>query len=115
MRQRPLAQQADKLVDRPAARLECRELGNYDLIFEHILGHRYFMSLERGHEVPLTEAVADWYDSVYRPLTEVAREHGLQARLPGWTDGDVYLALTWLWLDLGEEGITRIDGNAALY
>jgi uncharacterized ParB-like nuclease family protein len=94
--------QLDRL--RPAARLECRELGNYDLIFEHILGHRYFMSLERGHEVPQTEAVADWYDSVYRPVMDVVRRHRIAELFPDWTEADLYLAVTRCWLELSAEG-----------
>ncbi len=89
---------------RPQARLDCSQLGRYDLIEEHILGHRYFLGIERGHEVPLQEAAASWYDSVYRPLMEVAGRHRIRARLPGWTEADVYLALSKLWLELENEG-----------
>ena len=92
----------DKL--RPSARLECRELGNYDLMFDHILGHRYFMFLERGQEVPLSEAVASWYDSVYRPVMEVLQKHQIRQRLPNWTEADLYLALTRRWLELAADG-----------
>ncbi|MBJ7598045.1 MAG: hypothetical protein DLM67_02835 [Candidatus Nephthysia bennettiae] len=94
--------QLDRL--RPSARLECSELGNYDVIFEHILGHRYFMSLERGQEVPLQEAVADWYDNVYRPIRDVLEKHHIRERFPQWTEADLYLALTRRWLELAQEG-----------
>jgi uncharacterized membrane protein YgaE (UPF0421/DUF939 family) len=90
-------------VSRPEARLEVSQLGRYDVIFEHILGHRYFLGRE-GREVSVPEAAASWYDSVYRPLMDVARAHDLHRRLPGWTDADIYLELTRRWLDLGEEG-----------
>src|SRR5262249_29146029 len=73
-------------------------------IFDHILGHRYFMGVEQGRQVPLPEAAASWYDTVYRPVMEVARRHDLAAHLPGWTETDIYLALTRLWLDLEQEG-----------
>ncbi|HLH70828.1 MAG TPA: FUSC family protein [Candidatus Dormibacteraeota bacterium] len=89
---------------RPQARLDCSQLGRYDLIEEHILGHRYFLGVERGREVPIQEAAVSWYDSVYRPLMEVAARHRLRDRLPGWTEADVYLALSKLWLELGGEG-----------
>jgi hypothetical protein len=94
--------QLDRL--RPSARLDCSELGNYDVIFEHILGHRYFMSLERGKEVPLSEAVANWYDDVYRPVMEVLEKHHIRERYPQWTEADLYLALTRRWLELAREG-----------
>jgi hypothetical protein len=94
--------QLDRL--RPSARLDCSDLGHYDVIFEHILGHRYFMSLERDHEVPLSEAVADWYDSVYRPVMEVLENHHIRERFPQWTEADLYLALTRRWLELARDG-----------
>ena len=89
---------------RPEARLACSQLGRYDLVYDHILGHRYFLGVERGDEVSVPEAAASWYDSVYLPLTKVAEAHELQQRLPGWTEADIYLALSKLWLDLDEEG-----------
>jgi hypothetical protein len=99
--------QLDRL--RPAARLECRELGHYDVIYEHILGHRYFMGLERGHEVSLEEAVADWFDSVYEPIMQVVRKHGLSERF---RDSGLYLAITRRWLELSRDGQPR-DANRA--
>jgi uncharacterized membrane protein YgaE (UPF0421/DUF939 family) len=100
-------------VTRPEARLECSQLGRYDVIFDHIQGHRYFLGIERGQEPPIPEAAASWYDSVYRPLMEVARTHRLGERLPGWTETDIYLALTKLWLDLEEEGLPAGPESAA--
>jgi uncharacterized ParB-like nuclease family protein len=89
---------------RPEARIHCSNLGRYDVIFEHIEGHRYFLGAERGEEVSLAEAAASWYDAVYRPVTAVAERQRLADRLPGWTEADIYLALTRAWLDLHQEG-----------
>jgi uncharacterized ParB-like nuclease family protein len=98
---------------RPDARLDCSNLGRYDVIFEHILGHRYFLSVEAGEEVSVPHAAASWYDSVYRPVMDVARRHRLAEELPGWTDADIYLALTRLWLDLDREGQPADPEHAA--
>ena len=100
-------------VSRPDARLECSQLGRYDLIYEHILCHRYFLSVDRGHEVTVPEAAAGWYDSVYRPVMDVVRAHDLHRRLPGRTDADLYVAITRLWLDLEEEGLPAGPETAA--
>jgi ParB-like nuclease domain len=89
---------------RPEARLRCSRLGRYDVITEHILGHRYFLSAEREEQVSVPEAAASWYDTVYRPVMAVAERHRLAEHLPGWTETDVYLELTRLWLDLDREG-----------
>lgn len=89
---------------RPAARLECRQLGRYDEIFDHILGHRYFLGLERGRQVPLPEAAASWYDMVYRPLMDVVERYRIGERFPRWTEAEIYVALTRRWLELSEDG-----------
>src|SRR2546429_535723 len=89
---------------RPDARLRCSGLGRYDVVLQHIEGHRYFLGMEQDREVPMSEAVASWYDLVYRPVMEVAERHRVADQLPGWTEADVYLALTRLWLDLDQEG-----------
>jgi hypothetical protein len=89
---------------RPEARLECSRLGRYDEIFKHILGHRYFLGLERGHEVALAEAAASWYDKVYSPVAKVIRKHRVLELLPGWTETDVYVEITRRWLQLSEAG-----------
>jgi len=95
------ATQLDRL--RPDARLECSRLGRYDEILKHILGHRYFLGLE-GREVTLPEAAASWYDTVYLPIAELIREHGVMDQLPGWTEADVYAEITVRWLQLSEAG-----------
>jgi len=89
---------------RPQARLECSRLGRYDEIFKHILGHRYFLGLERGQQVSLPEAAASWYDNVYTPIAEVIREHRVLGHLPGWTEADVYVEITKRWLALSQAG-----------
>lgn len=89
---------------RPDARLECSRLGRYDEILRHIVGHGYFMSLERRRAVPLQEAAASWYDNVYRPIAEAIRKHRVLEQLRGWTEADVYVEVTRRWLALSEEG-----------
>ena len=89
---------------RPEARLECSRLGRYDELLKHILGHQYFLGLERGHPVPLPEAAASWYDSVYRPIADIIQRHDVLKQLPGWTEADLYVEITRRWLALSEEG-----------
>jgi uncharacterized ParB-like nuclease family protein len=89
---------------RPEARLECSRLGRYDEIFKHILGHRYFLGLERGREVSLAEAATSWYDHVYTPIAKVIRKHRVLEQMSGWTEADLYVEITRRWLQLSEEG-----------
>jgi len=89
---------------RPGARLDVSRLGRYDEILKHILGHAYFLSLEKPGKVTLQEAAASWYDHVYRPIAEAIRKHNVLQQLPGWTEADVYVEVTRRWLALSEQG-----------
>ena len=106
------ATQLDRV--RPGARIQCSRLGRYDEIYQHILGHRYFLGLERGQEVPLPEAAASWYDNVYLPIVDVIRKHRVAEVHPGWTEADLYVEITRRWLALGRAGATA-DPHAALH
>jgi ParB-like nuclease domain len=98
---------------RPEARIEVSRLGRYDEILKHILGHRFFLGLERGAEVSLPEAAASWYDNVYVPVAEVIRKHDVLANLPGWTEADLYVEITRRWLELSKAGQPSGPDNAA--
>jgi hypothetical protein len=89
---------------RPEARIECSRLGRYDEIFKHILGHQYFLGLELHHAVPLPEAAASWYDTVYLPIAKAIRRHKVLEHMQGWTEADVYVEITRRWLALSEAG-----------
>jgi hypothetical protein len=89
---------------RPEARLECSRLGRYDELFKHVLGHRYFLGLERGRQVPLPEAAAGWFDHVYLPIAKLIRKHHVLEQHLGWTEADLYVEITRRWLQLSEAG-----------
>ncbi len=90
---------------RPEARLEVSGLGRYDEVLAHILGHRYFMGLERSDDVSMEEAAASWYDTVYLPVVEVIRKHDVLDRwFRGATEADAYVDITRRWLDLESSG-----------
>jgi hypothetical protein len=63
----------------------------YERLLEHITVHRYYRGLELGREVPWSEAVASWRDTVYRPMVAVIRGSGIMAEFPGRTETDLYL------------------------
>lgn len=100
---------------RPEARLEVSRLGRYDELLAHILGHRYFLGLERGQEVPIEEAAASWYDTVYLPVVQVIRDHAVLDRwYRGATEADAYVEITRRWLELGSAG-RPADPHAAVH
>jgi hypothetical protein len=106
--------QTNLLRLRPDADVELSLKMEYGRLLSHIDTHRYYMSMERGYEVPYEEAVASWYDNTYLPLVHTIREQGLLRDLPNYTSADLYLIVSeYQWLLRHEEGEEAIDAVAA--
>lgn len=76
---------------RPGANLELSDPGNYQRLHEHINSHRWFISKERGYELPYSEAVTSWHDQVYQPLVAMIEAQSLTTALDSLTPADLYL------------------------
>ena len=70
---------------RPKANPQPTIPGGFDRMLEHIAVHRYFMGLDLQRDIDDKEAVAHWYDTVYRPITRVIRRKRHPEGIP-WQD-----------------------------
>ncbi len=97
---------------RPESELELSLKEEYGRLLSHIDAHRYYLSLERGFEVPFDEAAVSWYDNVYLPLVGLIEEHGLDKELPEYTLTDLYLFVSeYQWLLREEDGEERLESE----
>jgi hypothetical protein len=71
--------------------------GRYDEIYNHILGHKYFLNETVEEEIPFPEALVSWYNKVYSPAVTIIREQRLLANFPGRTEGDLYVWIVKHW------------------
>jgi hypothetical protein len=78
---------------RPECNLLCTSDLDYTRLRDHIKKHRYYMGLDLKRNVSEDEAVADWYDTVYRPIVAAIRENNLLAEFPGKTEAELYLSI----------------------
>ncbi len=76
---------------RPGQEIRFSIGGGYERLIEHIAVHRYFMGLDLQRAIDEDEAVAHWYDTVYMPVINAVRAHGILADFPGRTEADLYL------------------------
>jgi hypothetical protein len=76
---------------RPDAVIEVTIPDGYSRMLEHIAVHRYFMGLDERRDISDDEAVAHWYDTVYRPVVNVIRERDILREFSGRTEGDLYI------------------------
>ena len=74
-------------------RLRVTAPGEYDKLLEHIQIHRYYMGLDKKRDISYDEAVSNWYDDIFAPVTELIEERGLLQDFPGRTPADLYLFL----------------------
>jgi hypothetical protein len=76
---------------RPEAGVEATLPGQYTQLLEHISVHRWYLGEQRKKYAPYLDAVASWYENVYRPLVEIIREQDILKEFPGRTETDLYL------------------------
>ncbi|HVN74888.1 MAG TPA: hypothetical protein VMT19_01125 [Thermoanaerobaculaceae bacterium] len=83
--------EATGLVPASAEEFRATEPDGYERLLEHITVHRYYRGVETGRGLSWGEAVASWYDSVYRPMIGAIQRSGVMAEFPGRTETDLYL------------------------
>jgi len=71
--------------------------GRYDVIYNHILVHKYFLNESKEEEIPFSDALVSWYKKVYSPVIAIIREQWLLANFPGRTEGDLYVWIVKHW------------------
>jgi len=71
--------------------------GRYDVIYNHILVHKYFLNESMEEEIPFSDALVSWYKNVYSPVLAIIREQWLLANFPGRTESDLYVWIIKHW------------------
>jgi len=79
------------------ASLDFSTPGRYDVVYNHILVHKYYLNESREEEIPFSEALVSWYGNVYGPVLAIIREQWLLANFPGRTEGDLYVWIIKHW------------------
>ncbi len=88
--------------------------GEYAVLEEHIAVHRYFMGIDLQRDVSVSEAAADWYDTVYLPVVSIIQERGLLIDFPNRTEADLYLWIADHRAALEEELKSQVEVSAAV-
>ena len=74
--------------------------GRYDVIYNHILTHKYFINQNKAEEVTMEEAILSWFNNVYLPLAINIRKKHILRSFPKRTIGDLYVWIVRYWNDL---------------
>ncbi|MDR2493982.1 MAG: transcriptional regulator [Spirochaetaceae bacterium] len=87
--------------------LDFSATGQYEVIYRHILGHKYYINQRVPQEIPFSDGLFSWYGEVYAPIIEVIRAEFLTAAFPESTASDLYLRLADYWDLLKKERGSR--------
>ncbi|MDR0444212.1 MAG: transcriptional regulator [Treponema sp.] len=71
--------------------------GRYDVIYNHILVHKYYLNENKEDEIPFGTALVSWYDNVYNPVIAIIKEQWLLVNFPGRTEADLYVWIIKHW------------------
>jgi hypothetical protein len=71
--------------------------GRYDVIYNHILVHKYYLNQQSSQEIPFSEALVSWYHKVYRPIIDIIKNEGMIVCFPGHSPSDLYVWIVKHW------------------
>lgn len=77
--------------------LDFSAAGMYDVIYNHILVHKYYLNEGVTGEIPFSNALVSWYNNVYKPIVDIIMEERLYLNFPGRTPGDLYVWIVKRW------------------
>ncbi len=74
--------------------------GQYDVIYQHIQIHKYYINEHLEEEISMETAIKSWYEKLYIPVIENIRAQKIMSHFSNRTESDMYVwVITW-WDDL---------------
>lgn len=83
--------------------LDFTKPGQYDLIYNHILIHKYYINMDKEEEIPLEDAIMSWFTNVYMPVINAIERHHIIRRFKKFTRSDLYVFFTKYWDELKQK------------
>ncbi|MDR0721976.1 MAG: transcriptional regulator [Treponema sp.] len=77
--------------------LDFTAAGRYDVIYNHILVHKYYLNLYVLGEIPFSDALVSWYNNVYEPIIQIIKDEWIELNFPGYTASDLYVWIVKHW------------------
>lgn len=71
--------------------------GQYDVIYNHILTHKYYINMNKTEEIPMDKAILSWFTTVYLPVIKVIDRHNVMRYFKGRTKSDMYVYIIKYW------------------
>ena len=93
--------------------LDFSTTGSYDVIYNHILTHKYYLNLHKTEEVSMEAAIISWFETVYYPIIVTIQKQKVMKSFKKQTISDLYVWIVRYWDDLkskfGDDNISIDD------
>ena len=83
--------------------LDFTATGQYDVIYNHLLIHKYYINQNQETEIDFQTAVESWYKNVYLPFLSVIKKHHILRKFRGRTPSDMYVWIIKYWDELKQK------------
>lgn len=80
--------------------LDFTTAGQYDVIYNHILTHKYYLNLNQEEEITMPDAILSWFEKVYMPVVQVINDAKIMKKFRKRTISDLYVWMIKYWDDL---------------
>lgn len=77
--------------------LDFTEAGRYDVIYNHILVHKYYINEQQHTEIDFSDALISWFQTVYLPVIAVIDKYKLLFNFKDRTKSDIYVWIVKHW------------------
>ena len=77
--------------------LDFTATGRYDVIYNHILVHKYYMNEQQHTEIDFNDALISWFQTVYFPVIAVIDKYKLLSDFKDRTKSDIYVWVVKHW------------------
>lgn len=77
--------------------------GQYDVIYNHIMTHRYYINMGITETIPFEEAALSWFNNVYTPVIHALETNHIKKLFKKRTLSDMYIYLIKYWDELKQK------------
>ena len=74
--------------------------GQYDVLYQHIQLHKYFINQTKSEEISLEDAILSWYYTLYIPIINIIKRQHILRKFKRRTPADLYVWIVKYWDDL---------------
>nr|MBP3283235.1 transcriptional regulator [Treponema sp.] len=77
--------------------------GQYDVIYNHILTHKYYINMNKTEEIGMDKAMMSWFLTVYMPVIKVIDKHKIMKAFKKRTKSDLYVWVIKYWDEIKQK------------